>query len=119
MKLQDILDDKRQLSVRVGHEELTVVYRPSGLTPAVEFRLSELQGSSLYGAALAEALSAVLVSWDLESDDGKPYPTERAALNDLPTVFLSQVFSAIVEDMTANPTVPAARSNATLRQRAQ
>lgn len=54
-------------------------------------------------ALVREALSTLLVTWDVLDDAGKPLPTDVATLSTLPPAFLWAVFGALGGENEADP----------------
>lgn len=94
-----LCSDTARVAIEVDGETLNVLYRPSGLTPAVQETLRELVQEQRAGMSLVTVLRGTLVEWDLLDEEGKPLPTDEATLQELPIVFLAQVAEAISEDM--------------------
>ncbi|HLH22442.1 MAG TPA: hypothetical protein VK066_07950 [Chloroflexota bacterium] len=101
LRLSHLAADRRTVQVPVGDEQLTVTYRPSGYTPLVEEEVAAKRDDDRRPAGpIVALLAGVLDAWDLQDDRGKPVPTTAESLRTLPTRFLGQVLTAIVEDMS-------------------
>jgi len=98
MRLNAVLKTKR-VRIPFGEDVLEVEYRPDAVTPRMVIQVDEAKKPAEQMRAVVEALSRILVSWDLIGEDGKPYPITKASLMDLPLFFLAQVFQAVTEDM--------------------
>lgn len=99
LTLTDLMQDERTFTLTYLDEELEVTYRPSGYTPEVEDRFQSKIEANRSSNSFAEFLAGILVKWNLESEDGSPYPTDVSALRKLPSRFLSRVVSEITTDM--------------------
>ena len=104
MRLSHVTQDRRTLPIPVSGETLTIVYRPSSLTPEQEDKLREQLADQRGGPALAALLAEMLVSWDLTDDSDTAYAVDEPTLRQLPTTFLATLATAITEDMRPNPT---------------
>lgn len=96
-------------------EAVSFTYRPTWMTPARarEHRelLTTLQAAGgdspdqLLGIEmLANMLANMLVSWDVQGEKGKPYPTTAEALAALDPEFLACVLAAVQNDISPNST---------------
>lgn len=105
-------------------EIVNIKYYPNRYTPALmadllnivklaqvepALKASENQLEQVLGFApemlngISDALAKLLHSWDLEGDDGQPYPVTREALRYLPFDFLATVLGHI-RDLTSATT---------------
>lgn len=111
-RLGQIVTDKATVSVPLGEDVLTVVYRPKKLTPEFQERVSQAQGATAIRDGLYRPVAELLVSWDLTEDDGTPIdPSDEGALRCVPTVVLFAVIKAVMEDMQTSPLTRGASSN--------
>jgi hypothetical protein len=98
--LKELIHGQCTLKVPYGKTTITVVYRPSYYTPAVEAEIREKERVS---EILWAQLCAALASWDLTTDDGKapiPFTPEALEEYDLPIVLLDTIITAIRDDNT-------------------
>ena len=102
MRLSDLAKDRRTVTVTVNGGTVSVTYRPGGITPQSEDALRELIAEQRAGASLVAMLSGILVEWDLQDDEGQPYPMDAESLRRLPTVFLSAIAEGISADLRPN-----------------
>lgn len=100
MKLAQLLSKERTLEIDIEGDTLTVTYCPSDLTPELEDKMQTSFETNRAGGALAKYLSGLLISWDLEDENGV-IPLDTEALNTLPIEFLNKVAESIIED--SNP----------------
>jgi hypothetical protein len=91
-RLSSVAPDEDTLIVPFGAEHLTVAYRPSLITQ----RLAEQMQASVDNAVILEALSGLLVSWDLEDNNGRPIPVTPDGLKDVPIPVLVRVAQTMV-----------------------
>lgn len=92
------------LDVKLTPEDtLRVTYRPYAYTVALDEVYREALSAERGGAALAELLAALLVSWDLVNDKGKELATTPDVIKTLPLKLLAPVIEAIGEDLGTNP----------------
>ncbi len=103
VRLADLVRDEREIVVDVGGETLTVVYRPSSITPETQDLFYERIEKNRTGTALAEILSQRLVSWDLVGEDGVVIEISADMLRKIPVDVLAFVSNAVIADMEANP----------------
>lgn len=99
MTLTDLQQETQSFSARVDGGVIKGKFRPRAYTPRVEQLVLGAREAGSPACSLAEALSRLLVSWDLAGGDGKPYPTTQDALLDVPVVVLGDVFRAIASAM--------------------
>ena len=114
MKLSSLIKNERRLAIELDGDTLNVVYRPSRITPAAQEEFSEAVDRVGNGPAAAAMLALILVSWDLEADDG-PYPHDEESLRSLPLEFVGGVFGAIMRDLNPNAPRPEASAGGSLR----
>lgn len=99
MKLSDLQQDTLPFQAAVDGGTIKGKFRPRAYTPKVEQLVVGAQETASPASSLAEALSRLLVSWDLSAEDGAPYPTSHEALLEVPVVVLGDVFKAIARAM--------------------
>ncbi len=104
MNLSDLQKESVRFEAAVDGGKITGRFRPRAYTPRVEQLVIGARESRSPASSLAEALSLLLVSWDLTGDDGKAYPTSSEALHDVPVVVLGDVFRAIAGAMNPKAT---------------
>ena len=102
MKIGNLVRDRKTVTVAVGNGTVQVTFRPGGITPETEDRLREMIAEQRVGASFVALLSGIIVEWDLQDDDGKPYPTDAESLRRLPTMFLYSVAQAVSAEMVPN-----------------
>ncbi len=69
--------------------------------------LAMLALASQNNTFMVEALSRVIVEWDLQDDDGQTLPISAATFDNLPQVFLSELFQFVNGVASPKPqTVP-------------
>lgn len=107
-KLSSVTRATISLSVPLGGgEAISVVYRPSVLTPGLLKRLQGLQAhiESEQTASLPDELprlmATLLTSWDLTTDDEEPIPTTAEHLADIPLSILLHVMTAVADSAAA------------------
>ena len=81
-------------------QEVHLEFRP--LSEVVQTKLRETITEPPDETALRHFLAAVLVSWDVLSDDGTPYPTTAEALIPFPYDFLMAATMAVQEAIRPN-----------------
>lgn len=101
----DILGAPRKV---VGPSGLTIVYRPSSVTPKILKRFAEEgfdenpDDRDVVGLmnAYCELLPMFVLSWDLEDEQG-PVPLESERLEDVPLEILDHAYDLIQRDREA------------------
>lgn len=88
IKLSDLLKRTRVITVEFQGETVTVTYRLNAVTPAL------LSGKP----SAVEQVKAVVEEWDVLDDRGRPMAPDVIA-EQMPTMFLEAVLSAVVQDM--------------------
>jgi hypothetical protein len=98
ISMNHIKNDKRHLTLEYAGESFGVVYLPSQITPNImaEMREANEDGNEQYNV---DALCRLLISWEVEGDDGQPVPIEHEVLSNMASPFLSHVLMGCVEDM--------------------
>jgi hypothetical protein len=102
VRLSHLAQDRRTCTIQVGDDTVTVTYRPGGVTPELEDQLRTCLTEQRGGAALVALLTHCLVEWDVVDDRGAMIPPTASRLRQLPTLFLSRVAQAILEDLRPN-----------------
>lgn len=83
-------------------EEIKVQYRPSEWTPRVTVELQETEGAAQTRYSM-DLLSRLIVDWDVEGADGKPFPVSRESLESLDQPVINAITDGILEDMRPKP----------------
>ena len=102
MKLSPLTATTRQIDVDYYGSAVAVTYRPGVLTPDEDDRIQAAREANTLTDALIDLLMRMLVTWDVEGDDGKPLPIEAATLRVLPNALLLKIMAAVQEDMVPN-----------------
>lgn len=98
MELSDLMRDEREIAVEMfTGETLNITYKPSRFTAAVEERFSNALDKKRLLTALAEALSEILIDWEL-GQNGERLPINLETMKALPGKALNDIYLAIVED---------------------
>lgn len=84
------------LTTEFAGEKVHVKYRSGIITPAWEAKYKG-KPDGVYQQA-----SDIIAEWDLEGDDKKPYPTDVAALKELPVEFIAHIVNACASDLVPN-----------------
>lgn len=113
MKLSQLVDYRRSVTIPVGGGTITLGYNPAGVTPRMFATIEVLQESPdnprIVSMAMAEMLSQMATNWDVTDDDGAPLPLTTDALMDVPIQILSKMCEAIFAEI-AVPNAPSAPS---------
>jgi len=101
MKVRQIIDQRCEASFEWQGEPVNLVFRP--FTSAA-LEAAGLGTDKAVTGGVADFLSRSLMAWDVEGDDGKPYPLDFDSLNALPVAFNVAAINAVVSGMTVPPT---------------
>lgn len=104
MKISQILNDSKSLSINVEGETLNVTYKPSALTPDIEENFLSNVESKRSGFALAQFLTSILSDWDLVNDADEKYEITLDNLKKLPINLLNTIIGEIFEDLSPKKT---------------
>lgn len=83
-------------------EKLHIEYRPGELTLEIADDMRAAAANNLEADAICLVLEKVLVSWDLEDDDG-PLAVTKEGIKKIPLPALGAIFLAMMEDIRPNP----------------
>lgn len=111
IRLSNLSRARRECTVTVTVDEasgesaeLPVVYNPRAFTPDLEAQAIKVEESKRGQLSfLAEAVSTLLVDWDLVDDDGNKLGTDVPTLMTMKAAVLGEVFAGIQKDMAPNP----------------
>lgn len=84
-------------------EKVWVDYRPGELTLEVQDELKEAVDSGFESDAAFVILKRVLSAWDLQDDEGNPWPVTVEGIKKVPLIFLGAIMGGIEEDSRPNP----------------
>ena len=101
MKVRQIIDQRCEASFEWQGEEVNLVFRP--FTSAA-LEAAGLGTDKAVTGGVADFLARSLMAWDVEGDNGKPYPLDFDSLNALPVAFNVAAINAVVSGMTVPPT---------------
>lgn len=102
MKLSDIRSETKPLTIPFQAGDLKVVYRPNAFTADVADKM-QAQASKPEEATdgFLNMVVAILESWDLEDEDGKVIPIDKARLRaEVPVPVFGRIFAEIQADQT-------------------
>lgn len=99
---EDILADRKPVTVTWRGHRAEVAYRPTAITPRFLKAVPKDADIDL----LVQTVAHLLVDWEI-TRAGEPVPIEPEAMMDLPIDLLSAVLSAVMDDYNANPQTPA------------
>jgi len=101
MKVRQIIDQRCEASFEWQGEPVNLVFRP--FTSAA-LEAAGLGTDKAVTGGVADFLARSLMDWDVEGDNGKPYPLDFDSLNALPVAFNVAAINAVVSGMTVPPT---------------
>lgn len=108
VKLVDLKRDQRTvvIPIPVGEadgvvvtEDLTVTYRPSAYTGKTEQELNALSKEEWKSEMGLSFINRLVISWDLEGEDGAVFALDIESLATLPTTFIGDVIQGVAQDM--------------------
>ena len=99
MRLSDLQQEVLSFEAMVNGGSIKGKFKPKAYTPKVEQLVIGARETGAPAGSLAEALSLLLVSWDLVDERDEPFPTSSEALLEVPVVVLGDVFKAIARGM--------------------
>jgi hypothetical protein len=99
--LTNLSADRKPLAVPVGAETLQVVYRPQAVSAAdvLLFGRDGDEHNLLRLQQMVSLLARLIAEWDLVGEKDKPIAPTEDNLRNLPTLFLGELFRAIMADM--------------------
>ncbi len=100
MKLNELKNKCKALTLDTQYGELKIEYCPGEYTPEIEGLITDGVDKPL--ATTAELLGRMIVQWDIEDDDGKPLPVNMNTLMKLPLDLLLVMVKGITEDARPN-----------------
>ncbi|NMC54969.1 MAG: hypothetical protein GYA48_15185 [Chloroflexi bacterium] len=101
IRISDLVQEERTITIMVGDEELSVTYRPKAYTPVVEDQMQSLIESNRPGNGLAQMLSHILISWDVVDETNKPLEMTFENLRKFPVSLLTLITQEINKDNRA------------------
>lgn len=108
MKLAQLRAESKTVAVSFQAGDLKVEYRPNSFTAdAVDKINSAMQDPKQQTAAMFEMIGGMLLSWDLEGDDGKVIPLDDPARlrAEVPMQVFGRIFAALQEDQAPGEAV--------------
>ena len=97
IRLSELKADVRKVTFDYDGSEINVEYKPSAITPIFQSKMRKMDTSDAMN--MVEAVSVMLVSWDVLGDNGKPIAITTNTLGTLPIAFVSKVITSVFEDM--------------------
>ncbi len=108
MSVGHLIKDRRKLVLEEDEgESLTVVYTPVGIAPALLSEVAEAEASQdgvRNIALICEALSQVILEWDLVDEHGNTIPLTKDAIMQLPVAAILFIWRSLVGDVSPDPT---------------
>jgi len=107
VKVSSLAKREEEIVIRMGDEPddlVHVVYRPGQLTLEIADKVKEIMGSGFEHDIALAMLEPLLVRWDLENEDGTPYPLNHDTLRKVPLEFLGLILARIESDARPRPT---------------
>jgi hypothetical protein len=114
MKLSQLVENRRTVTIPIGSGEITLGYNPAGVTPRMFAMIEEVQqeadNARVVTMTMARMLTQMVTDWDVTDDDGEPLPLTAAAMMDVPIQILSRICEVIFAEI-AVPNSPSAPSD--------
>jgi hypothetical protein len=114
MKLSQLVENRRTVTIPIGSGELTLAYTPAGVTPRMYAMAEAVQQQPENRGAevtfLVKLLLDMVTDWDVTDDDDEPLPITEGTLMDMPVPILMKILDAIGADI-AVPNSPSAPSD--------
>jgi hypothetical protein len=85
--------------LKVNGTDIRVTWDPTALSVVDRTALARALNALPHAApyqALPEIVSQMVLTWDVETTDGEPYPLETGVLAELPTAFLLDVVKGLI-----------------------
>lgn len=89
--------NQKTVQVIIGDETLNVTYYPNKVTTK---KIAELDNVSSEGTP--QALSSLIISWDMLADDGSMYPLDAESIDALGVPLMLKISQAIARDIRPN-----------------
>lgn len=111
MKISKLTGQTAELDIKVPadpndpgsvEETVHIVYRPGALTLEISDKIRELQSSGFEVDIMLEMFKRMIVSWDLQDEDGQPLGVDVEAIKKVPLAFLGQLLGAMESDIRPN-----------------
>jgi hypothetical protein len=99
MKLSQLVEDRRTVTIPVGTGTITLGYNPGGVTPRMFVMADEAQQGTVNIVQMCAMMAPMLIDWDVTDDNDRPLPLTAAGLMDVPIQILVHMMAAIGEDI--------------------
>lgn len=100
VRVSDLKNATAPLTVKCGDIEVNLRYRPTAISSARQDEFMAELDANKYTDAMVTFLPDVIASWDLENDDGTPFPIDANEMrNVLPNAFLRKCLEDVLGDM--------------------
>lgn len=104
--------DVRPLTVPYEGDVVRLHYRPAIYTAEFEDGIQSLIQSGRQIGAVAKGLADIIVDWDVEDDDGNPWPPTLENLRTINGQFIDAIVTAIMADIQ-KPRLPPSNGHST------
>jgi hypothetical protein len=117
MKVSKLAGKTQTVNIKVPgegdepEESVAVVYMPGALTLRVSEQITEAVEQGLEANVAFHMLKPMLVSWDLQDEEGNELPVNEETLKDIPLNFLGMILQAIHADVRPDPPKPGNSGN--------
>lgn len=98
INVSNMKNDRRAVEFEYAGDMVHLIYKPSEMTPTVmaELREKNNEGDNYFTVDL---LQKILVTWDVQLEDGSEMPITFENMKDLPSAFLAACLRECTEDM--------------------
>ena len=111
VRVSALITDRKTTGIDFDGETLSVTYRPSAINAAQEERELADKATGHVVLAVNKSLAEMIVSWDLQDDEGNPLPVDEETLRPLGIDVVQRIYNGIIRDALPNRTPPGPSSN--------
>lgn len=112
-KLSELVANEAPATIPLDLGSVSVVYRPRVLTPNWEAGVGAAEREGDHERSIYGPIRDLVVSWDLQREDGEPYELTSEGLADVPRSVLQSVLIGVILAARPNAQRLLGRSTAT------
>ena len=102
LTVSQLAANEASLSIPIAGETLNLVYYPNKFTTKLLLHIDVVYDGEREALGIHETLAALIKSWDLQDDNGNPYPLDPEKLAELGIPLLRKISQAIGNDTRPN-----------------